>query len=51
MYRQQVKQNREDRKYMQDQQETMIREDQATRERHTTALTGLLTWLKRHNGD
>ncbi len=50
MYRQQVKQMRQDRKFSEDRFSTVIEKDQETREKHTAVLTELTTLLKRLNG-
>jgi len=50
VYRQTVKQMRDDRKYMQDEMRQVIDKDQETREEHTKVLTELVTLLKRING-
>ena len=49
-YRQQVKQNRSDRKYMEDRLTGMIEKDQESREGNTKALTELTILLRRLNG-
>lgn len=50
LYRQAVRQNRDDRKYHQDLSNRLIEREQDTREKHTEVLTELITWLKRSNG-
>ncbi len=41
---------RQDRVFMEDRMDKIISRDQATREKHTTALNELTTWLQRQNG-
>lgn len=58
VYRQTIRQMREDRKYMEDRMADMVKEDQQirrddqqTRKEHTEALTQLITWLRTKNGN
>ena len=50
VYRQTLKQMREDRKYMEDRLAKLVERDRETREEHTKVLTELNTLLKRLNG-
>lgn len=45
-----VRQMRTDRKFMEDRLTKIIEADQESREKHTTVLTELITWLKARNG-
>jgi len=50
MYKSQVNQMREDRKFMEDRLDKIIEADQESRERNTQVLTELIIWLKAKNG-
>ena len=50
MYRQAVKQQREYRRFSEDRIAKLVERDRESRDRHTTALTELITWLKARNG-
>jgi len=41
---------RQDRMFMEDRMDKIINRDQESREKHTTALNELTTWLQRQNG-
>ncbi len=50
VYRQTIKQMRDDRKYAEDRLTKLLEDDQETRKDNTTALAELTRWLKGKNG-
>lgn len=51
VYRQTIKQMREDRKYAEDRLTKLLEDDQESRKDNTEALTQLTTYLKNKNGN